>query len=58
MFLFKEIEGIIIVKQVDKDLSFVGDLFETKLYNDIQLLGINDTDITAFFQDEALMTPF
>ena len=53
MFLLKEIDETIIVKQVDKDLSFVGDLFEAHAYDDIQLFGINDTDITVFFQDEA-----
>ena len=58
MFLIKEVEGIIIVQQVDKDLSFFEDLFGSQVYNHFRLLGINDTDITAFYQDEAFDDAF
>jgi hypothetical protein len=58
MFLLKEIDETIVVKQVDKDLSFFEDLLEAHAYDDIQLLVMNDTDITAFFQDEAFDDDF
>ena len=54
MFLIKEIDETVIVQQVDKDLSFLEDLFDANAYDDIQLLGTNDADIAAFYQDDAL----
>ena len=54
MFLIKEIDETVIVQQVDKDLSFLEDLFDANAYDDIQLLGTNDADIAALYQDDAL----
>ena len=53
-FLIKEIDETVIVQQVDKDLSFLEDLFDANAYDDIQLLGTNDADIAALYQDDAL----
>ena len=58
MFLLKEIDETIVVKQFDKDLSLFEDLLEAHAFDDIQLLVINDTDVTAFFQDEAFDDDF
>ena len=57
-FILKEIDETIVVKQFDKDLSLFEDLLEAHAFDDIQLLVINDTDVTAFFQDEAFDDDF